>query len=91
MLCRAARAGFVVEEVSSFERRRREGTSKLNAFRDGLRVANALFRERVAPPGSFQGELQQQERMARRLGAAVPRTHRLARPQPRRLPKPLPQ
>ncbi len=72
MLCRAARVGLVVEEVPSFERKRRQGTSSLNALRDGLRVAKALARERVALPGPIEGEAQHRERMARRLGAAVP-------------------
>jgi glycosyltransferase involved in cell wall biosynthesis len=71
ILCRAARAGLSIEEVPSFEQKRRQGTSSLHAFRDGLRVAKALARERVAPPGPFQAEAQHRERMAR-LGAAVP-------------------
>jgi glycosyltransferase involved in cell wall biosynthesis len=71
ILCRAARAGLSIEEVPSFEQKRRQGTSSLNAFRDGLRVANTLFRERIAPVGLFQVEAQYPERIPR-LGAAVP-------------------
>jgi len=42
---RAARLGFVIEEVPSFERERVAGSSNLNAFRDGLRIAAVLARE----------------------------------------------
>ena len=70
LLCRAARAGLSIEEIPSFEQKRRQGTSNLNAFRDGLRVANALFRERIAPVGPLQIEAQHPERIPR-LGAAV--------------------
>ncbi len=72
ILCRAARAGLVVEEIPSFERKRRQGTSSLNAFRDGVRVAKALARERVTPPSPFQCGTQHRERMTRRLGVEVP-------------------
>jgi hypothetical protein len=71
ILCRAARAGLIIEEIPSFEQKRRQGTSSLNALRDGLRVANALFRERIAPVGPFQVEAQHPEPIPR-LGAAVP-------------------
>jgi glycosyltransferase involved in cell wall biosynthesis len=66
ILCRAARAGLVVEEVPSFENKRRQGTSNLNAFRDGLRVANAVFCERTA---SQTASSRDQERITRLLGA----------------------
>ncbi len=42
---RAARLGFVIEEVPSFERERSAGSSNLHAFRDGLRIAAVLTRE----------------------------------------------
>ncbi|MCP3913262.1 MAG: glycosyltransferase family 2 protein [Actinomycetia bacterium] len=42
---RAARLGFVIEEVPSFERERSTGCSNLNPFRDGLRIAALLTRE----------------------------------------------
>jgi glycosyltransferase involved in cell wall biosynthesis len=43
---RAARAGLRVVEVPSFEHPRRYGESKLNAWRDGRRVAGTIVRER---------------------------------------------
>ncbi len=63
ILCRAARAGFIVEEVPSFERKRRQGTSSLNAFRDGVRVAKALARERVTPRARYEGGTKHRKRM----------------------------
>ncbi len=42
---RAARLGFVIEEVPSFERERAAGNTNLHAFRDGLRIAAVLTRE----------------------------------------------
>ena len=45
MHIRAARLGFVIEEVPSFERERSAGSSNLHAFRDGLRIAAVLTRE----------------------------------------------
>jgi glycosyltransferase involved in cell wall biosynthesis len=44
---RAARAGLKIAEVPSFERRRINGSSKLNPFRDGWRVLKTIVRERV--------------------------------------------
>jgi glycosyltransferase involved in cell wall biosynthesis len=67
LLCRAARAGLTIEEVPSYEMRRRYGTSSLNAFRDGLRVANAVWRERVTPAGRYRTDLQRTAPMNRRL------------------------
>jgi glycosyltransferase involved in cell wall biosynthesis len=43
---RAARVGLRVVEVPSFEHPRRYGESKLNAWRDGRRVAGTIVRER---------------------------------------------
>jgi glycosyltransferase involved in cell wall biosynthesis len=43
---RAARAGFVVVEVPSFEDLRIHGASNLHAVRDGLRVLRTILRER---------------------------------------------
>jgi glycosyltransferase involved in cell wall biosynthesis len=46
LLCRAARAGLVVEESPSFERKRRTGTSNLHAAKDGFRVLVSILKER---------------------------------------------
>jgi len=43
---RAAKAGLVIEEVPSYEHRRRYGQSNLNTFRDGFRVLRTILRER---------------------------------------------
>jgi glycosyltransferase involved in cell wall biosynthesis len=43
---RAARAGLIVREVASYEHPRIHGVSKLNAFRDGLRVLRTILAER---------------------------------------------
>ncbi len=56
LLCRAARAGLTVEEVPSYEMKRRYGTSTLRAFRDGMRVTRALWHERVAPAERLRTE-----------------------------------
>ncbi|MFY1702933.1 glycosyltransferase family 2 protein [Micromonospora sp. WMMA1923] len=48
--CRVARAGIVVAEIPSHERRRVHGVSNLNAWRDGKRVLRTLLRERRRPP-----------------------------------------
>jgi glycosyltransferase involved in cell wall biosynthesis len=40
---RAAKAGLVVAEVSSFEHARIHGVSNLNAFRDGIRVLRTIL------------------------------------------------
>lgn len=45
MHIRAARAGLVIEEVPSFEGKRRIGNTNLHAFRDGVRIAAVLARE----------------------------------------------
>jgi glycosyltransferase involved in cell wall biosynthesis len=44
---RIARAGLAVSEVASVEHARMHGESKLNAVRDGLRIARMIIRERV--------------------------------------------
>jgi glycosyltransferase involved in cell wall biosynthesis len=44
---RASRIGLAVVEVSSYEDRRIEGVSNLNALRDGLRVLRTIVRERL--------------------------------------------
>jgi glycosyltransferase involved in cell wall biosynthesis len=46
LLSRAARAGLVVDETPSFERKRRHGTSNLHAAKDGFRVFLAIMKER---------------------------------------------
>lgn len=46
---RAARAGLRVVEVPSFEHARLSGASNLRALRDGLRVLDAIRRERSYP------------------------------------------
>ncbi len=43
---RAAKAGFNIVEVPSFEQLRIHGLSNLNAWRDGKRVLRTIFRER---------------------------------------------
>lgn len=43
---RAARSGWVIEEVGSFEGRRIYGRSNLNAVTDGMRVLRTISRER---------------------------------------------
>lgn len=45
---RAARAGFKVVEVPSYEQRRISGLSNLNAWRDGRRVLRAIITERCS-------------------------------------------
>jgi glycosyltransferase involved in cell wall biosynthesis len=45
---RAARAGFSIVEVPSFEQERIHGLSNLNAWRDGNRVLKAILRERFS-------------------------------------------
>jgi len=47
MVTRAARLGFRITEVPSYEFPRRSGTSQLNTFRDGWRVLQTIFKERV--------------------------------------------
>lgn len=44
---RAAKAGFRIVEVPSFEQSRIHGLSNLNAWRDGRRVVKTILRERV--------------------------------------------
>jgi glycosyltransferase involved in cell wall biosynthesis len=53
---RAARAGLRVVEVPSFEHPRRHGESKLNAWRDGRRVAGTIVRERFRRDGARRNE-----------------------------------
>jgi glycosyltransferase involved in cell wall biosynthesis len=45
---RAAKAGFRIVEVPSYERNRIHGLSNLNAWRDGKRVLGAIMRERFS-------------------------------------------
>ena len=45
MHIRAARAGLVIEEVPSFEGKRKIGNTNLHALRDGIRIAAVLARE----------------------------------------------
>jgi glycosyltransferase involved in cell wall biosynthesis len=49
LVLRAVRNGLRVEEVPSFEAPRRNGSSKLNAFRDGWRILQTIMRERLRP------------------------------------------
>ncbi|MDE3131342.1 MAG: glycosyltransferase family 2 protein [Acidobacteriota bacterium] len=46
---RAAKAGFKVVEVPSFEQERIHGLSNLNAWRDGRRVLRTILSERLSP------------------------------------------
>jgi glycosyltransferase involved in cell wall biosynthesis len=52
---RIAKAGLRITEVPSYERRRIHGQSKLNAWRDGLRVLRALLVERLNSKGKAAG------------------------------------
>ena len=45
MHIRAARAGLIIDEVPSFEGKRKIGNTNLHAFRDGIRIAAVLMRE----------------------------------------------
>lgn len=47
MFTRAAKRGYSVKEVASFEYNRISGTSNLNAFRDGVRVFISLLVEKL--------------------------------------------
>ncbi len=49
MNIRAARAKLHIHEVPSYEYDRRNGTSNLNARRDGIRVLRTIIAERVRP------------------------------------------
>lgn len=51
LFLRATRQGLRVAEFPSFEAPRRFGTSNLNTFRDGWRVLQTIFRERLRTPG----------------------------------------
>jgi glycosyltransferase involved in cell wall biosynthesis len=46
MVVRAVRAGYLIQEVPSFEAERRYGVSNLNTFRDGSRVLRTMLGER---------------------------------------------
>lgn len=46
---RAAKAGFSIVEVPSFEQERIHGVSNLNTWRDGKRVLRSILRERFSP------------------------------------------
>jgi glycosyltransferase involved in cell wall biosynthesis len=48
MNIRAAKAGLMIQEVPSHERRRIFGASNLRAFRDGWRILKVIIRERAA-------------------------------------------
>jgi glycosyltransferase involved in cell wall biosynthesis len=49
IVVRAVKAGLRIDEVPSFEARRRYGDSNLSTWRDGRRVLQTLVRERFAP------------------------------------------
>ena len=48
MNIRAAKAGLMIQEIPSHERRRIFGESNLRAFRDGWRILKVIIREKVA-------------------------------------------
>jgi glycosyltransferase involved in cell wall biosynthesis len=48
MNIRAAKAGLMIQEVPSHERRRIFGASNLRAFRDGWRILKVIIRERAS-------------------------------------------
>jgi hypothetical protein len=50
LVLNAVKAGLQIEEVPSFELKRRAGTSNLHAFRDGRRVLRTLLSERAGSP-----------------------------------------
>jgi glycosyltransferase involved in cell wall biosynthesis len=55
MSIRAAKAGLVIQEIPSHERRRLHGTSNLKAVRDGWRILKVILRERFSSslPGGY--------------------------------------
>lgn len=57
MVVRAVRAGYVIQEVPSFEAERRYGVSNLNTFRDGSRVLRTMLRERRWSAGGLLDEI----------------------------------
>lgn len=46
MNVRAAKAGLAIQEIPSYEHLRLHGMSNLKVFRDGMRIARFIFRER---------------------------------------------
>lgn len=48
MNVRAAKAGLAIQEIPSYEHLRLHGMSNLKVFRDGMRIARFIFRERFA-------------------------------------------
>jgi glycosyltransferase involved in cell wall biosynthesis len=46
MNVRAAKAGLAIQEIPSYEHLRLHGMSNLKVFRDGMRIAKFIFRER---------------------------------------------
>ena len=74
MFCRTAHLGFTVAEVPSHERQRIHGGSNLNAFRDGLRVAHCIMKERFfRPASSMRATNSLADRMAvRRMSTPAP-------------------
>ena len=48
MNVRAAKAGLAIHEIPSYEHSRIHGTSNLKVFRDGMRIAKFIIRERFA-------------------------------------------
>jgi glycosyltransferase involved in cell wall biosynthesis len=46
MNIRAAKAGLLIQEIPSFERSRRHGSSKLRVIGDGWRILKVIFREK---------------------------------------------
>jgi glycosyltransferase involved in cell wall biosynthesis len=46
MNVRAAKAGLAIQEIPSYEHLRLHGLSNLKVFRDGMRIARFIFRER---------------------------------------------
>jgi glycosyltransferase involved in cell wall biosynthesis len=46
MNVRAAKAGLAIQEIPSYEHLRLHGLSNLKVFRDGMRIAKFIFRER---------------------------------------------
>jgi glycosyltransferase involved in cell wall biosynthesis len=59
MSIRAAKAGLVIQEIPSHERRRLHGTSNLRAVRDGWRILKVILRERFSssPPSGYLNSL----------------------------------
>jgi len=76
LFLRATRHGLRVGETPSFEAPRRAGKSNLNTYRDGLRVATTILRERIRPRPSTPAPVTLDEARSRHRSSARPRSAR---------------